>query len=173
MNTSVAERVDFEQWVPVPLRTVFRFFSDPRNLPRIMPDALAAELLRVDRVAPPDAGPGSREAGVGSVIVVSVRLFPPLPMRSTWVARIVEYERDRCFADVQDRGPFRRWVHRHEFEARTRDGQDGTVVRDRVEFEVGMGPLGTAASRLVVGPRMRSAFAHRHERLAALLAAAG
>ena len=168
----MSQKLRFEQWVPFPISRVFGFFSDPRNLPRIMPPQLGAELVRIDRVAPPDSPPGGAEAGVGTLIVVSVRLLPPLPVRSQWVARIVEYERGRHFADVQDRGPFRRWEHRHEFEARTRDGRDGTVVRDVVAYEVGLGVVGELAERLFVGPQMTRTFAHRQRTLEALLAPA-
>jgi ligand-binding SRPBCC domain-containing protein len=166
----VSQRLRFEQWVPVPLPRVFGFFSDPRNLPRIMPRQLAAELVRVERLAPPGSAPGSVEAGVGTVIEVSVKLFPPLPFRTLWVARIVEFERLHHFADVQDRGPFRRWEHRHEFEAREQGGRDGTVVRDVLAYEVGMGVPGEVAEKLFVGPRMARTFAHRQATLEALLA---
>ena len=168
----MSQRLRFEQWVPVPLSRVFGFFSDPRNLPRIMPPQLGAELVRIERVPPPGSPPGSEEAGVGTIIVVSVKLLPPLPVRSQWVARIVEYERGHHFADVQDRGPFRRWEHRHEFEARTEGGRDGTVVRDVLEYEVGLGVLGELAERLFVGRQMARTFAHRQKTLEALLASA-
>jgi ligand-binding SRPBCC domain-containing protein len=166
----MSQRIQFEQWVPVPLPRVFRFFSDPRNLPRIMPPRLGAEIVRIGRVPPPGASPGSEEAGAGTEIVVSVRLLPPLPVRSQWVARIVSYERDHHFADVQERGPFRRWSHRHEFEPREVQGREGTVVRDLLEYDVGLGPLGAIAERLIVGPEMARTFAHRQRTLEALLA---
>lgn len=166
----MSQRLRFEQWVPVPLPRVFGFFSDPRNLPRIMPRQLGAELVRIRRVSPPGSAPGSPEAGVGTVIEVSVKLFPPFPVRTLWVARIVEFERLRHFADVQDRGPFRRWEHRHEFEAREDGGRDGTVVRDVLEYEVGLGALGEVAERIFVGRQMMRTFEHRQRTLEALLA---
>ena len=126
----------------------------------------ASPLRAVGPGSPPDGG----EAGVGTVIVVSVKLFPPLPIRTGWVARIVEYEHGHHFADVQDRGPFRRWEHRHEFEAGRRDGRDGTVVRDVLEIEVGLGVLGKVAERLLVGRQMARTFEHRQRTLEALLA---
>jgi ligand-binding SRPBCC domain-containing protein len=107
---------------------------------------------------------------VGTVIEVSVKLLPPLPVRTLWVARIVEFERLRHFADVQDRGPFRRWEHRHEFEAREDGGREGTVVRDVLEYEVGLGVLGEVAERVFVGRQMARTFEHRQRTLEALLA---
>jgi ligand-binding SRPBCC domain-containing protein len=107
---------------------------------------------------------------VGTEITLSVRLLPPLPLRTPWIARIVELVPGSHFADVQVKGPFRAWRHRHGFEAALRDGTDGTVVRDEVEFELGFGPLGDAAARLLVGPRLEATFAERQRRLADVLA---
>jgi ligand-binding SRPBCC domain-containing protein len=156
----VTRSARFEQWVPVPLDRVFRFFSDPRNLPRLMPPELGA---RIESIAPPPP------ARVGTEITLSVRLLPPLPIRTPWIARIVELVPGSHFADVQVKGPFRAWRHRHGFEAALRDGTDGTIVRDEVEFELGFGPLGDAAARLLVGPRLEATFAERQRRLSILL----
>jgi len=173
----VSHRLRFEQWVAAPLAEVFRFFSDPANLPRIMPPELHARLVAVKLVPPPDAAspeaavPHARPAaGVGSEIVVSVRLFPLLPLRAPWVARITAFERDRHFADVQVKGPFRRWEHRHEFEAAVRDGREGTLVRDVLEYDLGFGFLGRLAQRLFVGRQLRRTFEHRQRTLEKLLA---
>jgi ligand-binding SRPBCC domain-containing protein len=157
----VTRSARFEQWVPVPLDRVFRFFSDPGNLPRLMPPELGA---RIESISPPPP------ARVGTEIRLSVRLLPPLPVRTPWIARIVELAPGSHFADVQVKGPFRAWRHRHGFEAAARDGREGTIVRDEVEFDVGFGALGDAAARLLVGPRLEATFAERQRRLASLLA---
>lgn len=163
----------FEQWVPFPLERVFLFFAKPRNLPRIMPPATDTRLDWLTLVPPPNP-PGSSTsdtslAGVGSLIVTSFRLLPVLPFRAQWVARITEFEWNHHFADVQDRGPFRTFHHRHEFSAEERDGIRGTIVRDRIEYEIGFGLAGRFAQPLFVGPQMARAFCHRQTALAALL----
>lgn len=169
----MSQRLEFEQWVGFPPERVFAFFSDPRNLPRIMPRRSATRILRLDRVPP--AADGSTvaasdvAAGVGSVIVTSFRILPPLPFRARWIARIVEFEWNHHFADVQDEGPFRSWHHRHEFVAQTRNGIAGTLVRDTVEYEVGFGVLGRMANQLFVSRQMRQTFLARQRVLEALL----
>jgi ligand-binding SRPBCC domain-containing protein len=164
----------FEHWVPFPLERVFLFFADPGNLPRIMPPATETRLDRLTLVPPPNQ-PGSSPrdaglAGVGSLIVTSFRLLPALPFRAQWVARITEFEWNHYFADTQDKGPFRSFHHRHEFAPLSRDGVSGTIVRDRIEYEVGFGLAGRIAQRLFVGPQMARAFRHRQQALEALLA---
>ena len=166
------QRVRFEQWIPVPLDRVFAFFSDPRNLPGLMPPELAAEIRGIEGVpSPPGAERGSATAtsGVGTEITLSVRLLPPLPVRTLWVARIVEFEPGRQFTDVQARGPFRHWRHRHSFASVRRDGADGTLVGDDLEYDVGLGRLGDAVARWFVAGRLRATFEERQRRLEGVL----
>jgi len=165
-------RASFEQWVPEPLERVFRFFSEPLNLPRLMPPELDAEIVSIRKV-PPSASSGtptsSTAAGVGTEIRLSVRLLPLVPVRTPWVARIVDFEPNHHFVDIQAKGPFRRWRHRHGFESAERDGRDGTLVRDDLEYEVGFGPLGDLVARWLVAGRVQSTFATRQARLEGLL----
>ena len=156
------QRVGFEQWIPVPLDRVFQFLSDPANLPRLMPPELAAEIRSIE-------GGSSASAGVGTQITLSVRLLPPLPLRASWVARIVEFEPGSHFTDVQVKGPFRYWRHRHGFESARRAEADGTLVRDDLEYDVGFGRLGDAVARWFVADRLRHTFQERQRRLEDLL----
>src|SRR4051812_36832837 len=102
-----------EHWLPVPLERVFLFFANPANLPRIMPPSTGAELLRVELLPPPEVSAvtasSSRDplAGIGSQIIVSVRILPFLPFRMQWIAKITEFEWNHHFADEQISGPFK------------------------------------------------------------------
>jgi ligand-binding SRPBCC domain-containing protein len=75
-----------------------------------------------------------------------------------WLARHTVYEPDRLFVDEQVSGPFRRWVHRHEFES------VGTRTRltDRVSYELPGGRLVNALAPLAAEAGLRRMFAHRH-----------
>jgi ligand-binding SRPBCC domain-containing protein len=153
-----------DAWVPFPIPRVFAFFSDLENLARIMPpeaDARLDQLHLLPPAPPTDAVVPTRAAGIGSLIVTSFRIFPFLPLRAQWIARVTEFEWNHHFADVQQKGPFKRWHHRHEFLPENRNGIDGTVVSDAIEYEVGYGPLGALAHSLFIGRQMRATFAHR------------
>jgi len=168
----MASHLEFEQWVPFSVERVFGFFSNPENLPRIMPEASGTRLILLSRMPPPAAPPGvssDKAAGVGSTIVTSFRGLPFLPFRARWIARITEFEWHRYFADVQDSGPFKTWHHRHEFAAETREGVSGTLVRDVIDYEVGLSWLGAIADALFVRRRMESTFAERQTSLPRLL----
>lgn len=109
-------------------------------------------------------------AGIGSIITTSFQPFPWLSLRRLWVAAITEFEWNHHFADVQQKGPFQRWHHRHEFLPEARNGLNGTLVRDLIEYEVGFGPLGALANSLFIARQMRHTFAERQKVLPQLLA---
>ena len=162
----------FEDWVPFRLERVFLFFANPENLPRLMPPQLATRVDRLDLVPPPGSGGRTATglAGVGTEVVTSFRILPPLPFRARWIARITEFEWNHHFADIQAHGPFKSWQHRHEFAADTRGGIDGTIVRDQIEYSIGFGPLADLAERAFIGRQMRATFARRQQALQELLA---
>jgi ligand-binding SRPBCC domain-containing protein len=176
-------QLEFEAWVPFPLPRVFAFFSNPENLPRIMPASTQTRIEELHRVPPPlsqDSAAYPHAAGVGTVIVTSFRLFPFLPFRAQWIARIDEFQGNHYFADVkqadvkqivQQKGPFERWHHRHEFQAETRNSIDGTLVRDTIEYELGFGPLGALANTIFIESQVRHTFAKRQRILPQLLSA--
>lgn len=138
-----------------------------------MPPATHTKLDHLHLVPPPQLPgslPPSSTAGVGTIITTSFRLFPFLPLRAQWIARITEFEWNHHFADVQEKGPFAHWHHRHEFAPETRQGVAGTLVRDVIEYEVGFGPLGALFNTLFIERQMRHVFAQRQKRLPDLLA---
>ncbi len=164
--------LEFEQWIPFPLKQVFAFFSDPQNLPRIMPASTVTRLILLNRMPAPatESAASKTAAGVGSTIVTSFRVFSFLPVRARWVARITEFEWNVYFADVQEKGPFKTWHHRHEFRAETRHGIAGTIVRDVIDYRLGFGFLGAMANQLFIGRQMQNTFTQRQKVLEELLA---
>jgi ligand-binding SRPBCC domain-containing protein len=76
------------------------------------------------------------------------------PLEKLWLARHVEYQRGVLFADLQVKGPFRYWLHRHHF---TAEG-NGSRLTDRVEYEFYGGPLLDGFVRWQLG----ILFRHRH-----------
>jgi ligand-binding SRPBCC domain-containing protein len=153
-----------EQWLPYPRERVFAFFADPANLPPLMPRWQRARVERAKYVAP--RGVSGVVAGEGSVITISFRPVPLLPMRLAWDAYIVEFCRNEFFCDEQRRGPFKYFHHCH----RIRGEREGSVVRDEVEYEVPLGLLGDLANGLAVRRQIRALFRYRQKMLPLLLA---
>ena len=160
-----------EQWVAAPLSDVFRFFCDPRNLPVLSPPQTVAVLVRasLQPLIAPNGTVQSGLSGAGSEILISVRILPPLPIRATWLAKITEVVWEEYFADIQVKGPFAAWQHRHEFRGESRNGKVGTVVRDVVEYAAPLGSLGVIADKLFLHSQIEAMFAHRQRALAQMV----
>jgi ligand-binding SRPBCC domain-containing protein len=82
---------------------------------------------------------------------------------------ITEFEWNHHFADVQNKGPFKSFHHRHELRAETQNGVNGTVVRDVIEYDVGFGWLGQVAQKFFVSPQLQRTFEYRQKALENLL----
>lgn len=173
-----------EHWLKADLPRVFAFFSNPDNLPRLMPKPMDVRLENLQLLPPSEAVieavvqsgafPGnvvqsgetpSKIAGPGSLIEISFRLIPFLPLRGRWVAEILEYEPLFYFLDRQKSGPMRSWLHRHSFREETRHGAVGTVIRDEVSYELPLGPLGGIADAVIIERMMQRTFATRQHQL--------
>jgi ligand-binding SRPBCC domain-containing protein len=139
-------------WLGKARPDVFAFFADPRNLARVTPPALRLRLL---------AEPAPMVAG--SVYDFALAWLG-VPLR--WRAFIREFDPPYRFVDVQVRGPYARWEHRHRF----LEAHGGTWVEDRVTYRLPLGPLGHAAHALVVRRQLAALWAYRDRRLAELLA---
>jgi ligand-binding SRPBCC domain-containing protein len=157
----------FEQWVPFPLEKIFLFFADPHNLPRIMPPDSATRIVELN--LSPLSRQGHDLAGPGTEVITSFRPIPFLFFRAKWTALITDVEWNHHFADVQKKGPFKSWHHRHEFSAQMRDGVNGTIVRDLIDYDIGFGFAGKIADTLFIRRTFDRMFAYRQRALEALL----
>ena len=151
MRSSVHE-LEREQVVRARVDAVFAFFAEARNLERITPPWLRFELLTQEPIA---MRPGTQ-------IDYRLRLHG-LPLR--WTSRIEEWESGRSFVDLQLRGPYRLWHHRHEFEA----CPGGTLVRDRVRYALPLGRLGGLVHALAVRRDLERIFDFRREAVGSIL----
>ena len=138
-------------WLARPRPEVFEFFADPANLVRITPPSFRLRVL---------AGPPALEAGA----VLDLRLsWLGVPLR--WRAFIREWDPPYRFVDVQVRGPYARWEHRHRF----LEGDGGTWMEDRVTYRLPLGLLGRAAHGLLVGRQLAAMWRYRTRRLEELV----
>ncbi len=166
-----------EQWLPYPVEQVFAFFANPENLPRLMQPWQKGRIEEASFAPPPprpaEPNPNVRfpgiAAGAGTRMTLSFRPFPYSPVRVPWDAEISEFVWNDHFCDTQGRGPFAFWHHCHTISAEIRNGSQGSLLRDHVEYELPLGPLGELARVLFVERQFRGIFAYRHRRTAELL----
>jgi len=134
-----------ETIIPKPPEQVFLFFNKPENLEQLTPKHLGFRILT----------PTPIEMGKGTLIDYSIQLFG-LPMR--WTTYISDYQAPYMFVDIQLKGPYRYWHHKHTFEALS-DTQ--TKMTDTVHYDIGLGILGQLAHALFVKKQIQAIFAYR------------
>ncbi len=144
------EHFEQEQVVGADLPRVAAFFQDAANLGRLTPPRYRWQELR-----PPG------DVRTGTVLEHSFRMHG-LPVR--WQSLITRWHKDRGFTDVQLRGPFAWWRHRHAFASRG----DGTLVSDTVDYALPFAPLSGVALPLVRRD-LEESFRYRKRRIAELL----
>ena len=147
------EVLERSQRISVPPDEAFDFFGDARNLERITPPWLGFRVVTPDPV----------EMGRGTLIRYRLRLHG-VPVG--WLTEIREWKPGTRFRDVQVSGPYKLWDHTHTFGA---DGEGGTVMSDRVVYEIPFGPLGELAKALFVRRDVERIFDFRAEEISRLM----
>jgi ligand-binding SRPBCC domain-containing protein len=144
--------LDSRVWLARSRPDVFALLADPRNAVQLTPPALRLQLLT--------PAPGPLKAG--SVLDFRLRWLG-LPL--SWRAYIREYDEPYRFVDVQVRGPWARWEHRHQF----LEENGGTWVEDRVTYRLPLGPLGRVLNGVLVRRQLHAVWSFRNDRLTELL----
>lgn len=132
--------------MPVALKEVFAFFSNPENLPKITPPWVGFKILTPTPIV----------MGFGTLIDYEVRLHH-IPFR--WRSKITEWKPPYQFADLQLKGPYSYWHHVHSFA----ESKGGTLVTDDIDYAVpfsGMPGAGFVEHHFVK-PELERIFAHR------------
>ncbi len=130
--------------VPADLERVWDFFSRAENLGRITPRSMGFEIHTPE----PSALQGS---------TIDYTLRPLFGIPTKWRTLIDEVEAPRRFSDVQEKGPYKSWVHEHRFS--TVEG--GVRMDDRVTYEMPFGPIGALGHRLLVRRQLQHVFDFR------------
>ena len=99
------------------LEEVAAFHKDTRVLKRLTPPPIIIQLHRFDPM------------GEGAVAEFTLWIGP-LPIR--WVAVHQDFHPLFGFKDIQQQGPFKRWVHHHTFIA---EAESQTLVSDSIDYE--------------------------------------
>ncbi len=135
-----------DQVVERPLDEVFDFFSRASNLERLTPSLMHFQMVTPEPI----------EMTTGTLIEYRLRVHGA-PIR--WISRIEEWEVGSHFVDRQIKGPYKLWLHRHDFE----EVDEGTRVSDHVRYELPFGPVGELAGLWLVRRDLDRIFDFRRE----------
>ena len=125
---------------------VFAFHELPDAIMRLIPPWESSRVV--------EPAPNLRP---GSITLIDTRLFRLFTVR--WEALHTAYDPPRMFEDVQVKGPFKSWRHRHIVEP----CGEGARLRDEIEYEPPLGLLGRWGAPLLIVPRLQKLFDYRHQ----------
>lgn len=129
------------------IEKVFAFYSDTNNLIKISPSSVKVKILKIDL-----------PLKLNSIVELVVTQFGFF--KSQWKVRLAEFEEYSVIGDLQVKGPFKYWYHRHCFEK-----QNGfTLMTDKLEYDLPMGILGKIAHKLFVRKMIEQQFEFRHSK---------
>ncbi len=131
------------------LEDTWKFFSNPYNLEKITPHDMNFKILS----SPPET------VYSGLIIEYEITLPPGIPV--SWVTEIKNVDAPYLFIDEQRFGPYRFWYHEHRF----RPSENGTVMVDKVHYQMPFGWLGRLVHFLFVHYQLQHIFNFRFQYL--------
>lgn len=137
-----------EQLLDCTLDEAWEFFSTPRNLDKLTPDAVGFKITHCE----------SETMHEGQIIGYKVKIAPLIWVN--WLTEITLVEDRKMFIDDQRIGPYKVWHHTHRFEQK----DDGVLMTDHVTYVLPFGIFGQMAHVLFVKNQLKHIFDER-ERL--------
>ena len=127
-------------------KRVFAFHEQPEALRMLMPPWETSRIIQRADISQ-----------VGSRTVIEAKILGPFSAK--WIAEHTQYQPPEFFEDVQIKGPFHRWRHRHI----VRPAPDGAILRDEIDYEPPLGFLGRWFAPTLIEPRLQRLFDYRHK----------
>jgi ligand-binding SRPBCC domain-containing protein len=124
---------------------VFAFHEQPQAIMQLMPPWERTEAIQF---------PDNLKVGARTVLKTYLG-----PFSQTWEAEHTQYVANRLFVDVQRKGPFAHWEHRHRFEPTGK----GTMMIDEVIYALPFGWLGNLLVGAFVKAKLEKVFDYRHK----------
>jgi uncharacterized protein len=131
--------------MPVSAAELFRWHARPGAFERLVPPWERVTILE-------------STGGIATGARLVMRVGRP-PFSTRWVAVHRDVDDGRRFVDVQESGPFARWIHEHRFDEAA--GGRSTLV-DRVDYALPFGPPGSAFGGALARRSIERMFAYRH-----------
>ncbi|HVQ40437.1 MAG TPA: SRPBCC family protein [Pyrinomonadaceae bacterium] len=125
---------------------VFEFHEQPDVLTLLTPPSEKARVIQSAKISE-----------VGAQAIIETGILGPIKIR--WVAEHTIYDPPHMFEDIQIKGPFHSWRHRHIVEP----ASEGAILRDEIDYEPPLGWLGRLVEPILIHQRLEKLFVYRHE----------
>jgi ligand-binding SRPBCC domain-containing protein len=124
-------------------KELFQFLTKPANIIAVSPD-LPSLIFHSPKLM----------LGKGQIIHfdLSYGMF-----RLSWTSKITEFEPYTFIENTLLEGPFKKWIHRQNFQEKKKK----TIIQDEIEYVVGLGVLGKAMDSLIIRYQIENFFRKR------------
>lgn len=146
------------QRIPASLQEVWDFFSNPANLQTITPAHMNFRVISQQQGDTIYAGQ-----------IIEYKVSPLFGMPLYWMTEITEVKEPDYFADIQRKGPYRLWHHRHYF----REIPGGVEMTDLVEYKNPGWIMSPVVNRFLVRPQLQKLFVFRFQQISKIFGAWG
>jgi ligand-binding SRPBCC domain-containing protein len=133
------------------IKTVWRFFSDPKNLNEITPPDMNFEIITKN--LPEEIYPG---------LIIKYKVSPFAGIKSNWVTEIKHVIPEKLFVDEQIFGPYKFWHHLHLFEEIEKNK---IRMTDRVYYKLPIILIGEIVHSLIIQKRLKEIFDYRYKKI--------
>lgn len=139
-------RLERTQQLNCSIDTAWRFFSSPHNLEKISPKEMKFRILsEIDNT------------DIFEGMIIDYKVSPLFNISLRWQTKITQVDLMKSFTDFQQKGPYKLWNHFHEFI----ENKQGVLMKDTVDYQLPLGPLGTMMHSLVVKRKLEHIFDFR------------
>ena len=135
-----------ESFIRASPESVFAFHEQPEALVLLLPPWESARVIQSAKISE-----------VGARAIVETQIFGPIKVQ--WIAEHTVYDPPHMFEDIQVKGPFRSWRHRHLVEPH----KNGATLLDEIDYEPPLGFVGRSLAPLLIESRLRKLFNYRHQ----------
>lgn len=142
-------KLESHQTVNATIEDVWDFFSNPGNLNLITPPSLHFQILSGDEV------PIYND----QIIRYRIKILPLL--RIHWVTEIKDIVPLSTFTDQQIQGPYKLWIHHHQFIPT----DNGVNIIDTVQYRIGFSILGEILHLLWIKHQLAYIFRYRRNKI--------
>jgi len=139
-----------EQHLRISREEAWDFFSSPRNLAKITPTSMDFKIisdLKSDKIVE------------GMNIEYIVKPVLGIPFR--WKSKITSIEPGVSFTDIQLKGPYKYWEHKHTFT----EENGGITMRDEIRYKLFGGWIGKILHRLFIRGKLNEIFEYREKQI--------
>ncbi len=137
-----------KQWTPKNLEKVFDFFSDERNLEELTPPLLNFKVV----------SKSTKTLKEGTKINYKLKIHG-IPTK--WTSLITNWNPKKEFADIQIKGPYAKWFHRHLF----KELAEGVLLEDKVVYRLPLSRFGANIMHWLIRKDIEKIFNYRRSKI--------